>query len=454
MPAPPRPSRGRPTASSQQDEDLWKAYAKALQTKFFSNLDTKNEIFYAAPIGVMGIPAGDNILQEITNKGVYDIGDVVMQLDAPVFASGDNKYSQRLQEVLGAVKLGQNRDVGAQKRLDDIRAKVRKLSVQHAELSKRVIESYAADEDEGNMSFGQWVPRNYPSFEFLSREKQAAAATEASLTAQIAGPGSDQLNRQRQKLSNAGEMQREYPGFNMPCVLRFGTITSGSSDLSQESAKLPRPAYTIDNSYRDTVGKWIRDAGGENKLNLTFNINDAKSEHWDKLGFVNVNANSRFAYFFKAIYTQDHQMEEDFITAQETGSELSVQLSAAEAGVFTVKPGDWDMPNIMDEYRNFRPEVAREIGPAARVDQVILAYKVAMKLSLQANLAERVYDITHKAKSTGGSVSFFGLEVGFGGGSKDEVSISGSTIEIRKDLGYPVLLGVKGKKLPALPTGR
>lgn len=98
MPAPPRPSRGRPTASSQQDEDLWKAYAKALQTKFFSNLDTKNEIFYAAPIGVMGIPAGDNILQEITNKGVYEIGDVVMQLDAPVFASGGNKYSQRLQE--------------------------------------------------------------------------------------------------------------------------------------------------------------------------------------------------------------------------------------------------------------------------------------------------------------------------------------------------------------------
>jgi hypothetical protein len=47
---------------------------------------------------MMGIPAGANISREITNKGVYDIGDAVMQLDAPVFDSGSKKYSQRLQE--------------------------------------------------------------------------------------------------------------------------------------------------------------------------------------------------------------------------------------------------------------------------------------------------------------------------------------------------------------------
>ncbi|KAF5661258.1 hypothetical protein FCIRC_11900 [Fusarium circinatum] len=450
MPAPPRPGRGRPAAFSKQDEDLWKAYAKALQTKFFSNLDTKNEIFYAAPIGVMGIPVGGNIPQEITNKGVYDIGDAVMQLDAPVFASGDKKYSQRLQEVLGAVELRGNRDMGAQKRLNDIQAKVRKLNAQHAELMMKVTEAYAADEDKGNLTIGQWIPRNYPSFDSLSREKQAAAATEASLRAQLGGPAADQLNRQRQRLFSACEPDKANPGLNMPCALSFGNIVNGFSDPPQENGGFLRPTYTIENSYSDTASNWIRDAGGENKLSLTFNINDAKSENWDKFGFANVNANSGFTCFFKASYTQDHQMKEELITAQEAGSELSVQLSAAEAGVFTVKPGDWDVPNIMEEYRDFRPEIAREIGEAARIDQIILAYKVAMKLSLQTNVAERVYDITQKAKSTGGSVSFFGLEVRFGGGSKDEVNISGSSIEIRKDLGYPVLLGVKGKKLPGL----
>ncbi|KAF5596838.1 hypothetical protein FPANT_4240 [Fusarium pseudoanthophilum] len=454
MPAPPRPSRGRPPAFSKQDEDLWKAYTKALQTKFFSNLDSKNEIFYAAPIGMMGIPAGANISQEITNKGVYDIGDAVMQLDAPVFDAGSKKYSQRLQEVLGAARLGQNRDLGAEKRMNDIQTKLRRLNSEYTELSRRAIESYVADEDKDNMPFGKWVPMNYPSFVAISNEKQSAAATEASLRAQIAGPGASQLNGQRQRLFSACELDKTNPDFNMPCAPSFGNIVNGSSDIPQQYTGFSRPTYTIENSYRDTVGNWIRDAGRENKLNLTFNINDAKSENWDKFGFVNVNANSPFTYFFKASYTQDHQMKEEYIMAQEVGSEVSVQLTAAQAGVFTVKPGDWDVPNIMEEYRDFRPEIAREIGPAARVDQVILAYKVVMKLSFQAKFAERIYDITQKAKDTGGSVSFFGLEVRFGGGSKDEVNISGSSIEIRKDLGYPVLLGAKGKKLPAPLTGR
>ncbi|KAG9495293.1 hypothetical protein J7337_013529 [Fusarium musae] len=119
----------------------------------------------------MGIPAGANISQQVTNKGDYDIGNAVMQLDAPVFDAGGKKYSQRLQEVLGAVKLGQNRDLGAEKRMNDIHAKVTRLNTEYAELSKRAMESYAADEDKDNIPFGKWVPVNYPSFVAISHEK-------------------------------------------------------------------------------------------------------------------------------------------------------------------------------------------------------------------------------------------------------------------------------------------
>ncbi|KAG7406550.1 hypothetical protein LZL87_012569 [Fusarium oxysporum] len=424
MPAPLRPSRGRPPTFSKQDEDLWKAYAKALQTKFFSNLDTKNEIFYAAPIG----------------------------LDAPVFTAGSTKYSQRLQEVLGLVRLNRNLDKGAEMRLNNIRSKLDKLNEQYAAASEKAMEGYKADENKGNQTFKQWIQKNYPNLVSLTAEKQSAAATEASLRSQMDGPGGAQLNGQRQKLLNATDSENDHPGLNMLCAPSFGNIINGSSDLPREGGKLPRPAYTIDNSYRDTIGNWIRGTSGETKLSLAFNINDAKSDNWDQLGFVNVNANAGRTYstFFKASYVQDNQNREESIAAQDVGSELSVQLSAAEAGVFTVKPGEWDVPNITEEYPNFQPVAARDIGPAARVDQVILAYKVAMKLSLPANVAKRVNDLIHKAKSTGGSVSFFGFEIGFGGGSKDEVNISGSSIEIRKDLGYPVLLDVKGKKLPGL----
>ncbi|RBR19599.1 hypothetical protein FVER53590_10933 [Fusarium verticillioides] len=218
MPALPRPSRGRPRAFSKQDEDLWKAYTKALQTKIFSNLDSKNEIFYAAPVGMMGIPAGANISQ-----------------------------------VLGAVKLGQNRDLGAEKRMNDIHAKVTRLNTEYAELSKRAMESYAADEDKDNIPFGKWVPVN------------------------LAGPGAAQLNMQRQRLFSTCELDKMNAGLNMPCAPSFGNIVNGSSDIPQKNIGYSRPTYTIENSYRDIVGSWIKNAGGENKFNLTFNINDAKS---------------------------------------------------------------------------------------------------------------------------------------------------------------------------------
>ncbi|KAF5717933.1 hypothetical protein FMUND_5477 [Fusarium mundagurra] len=421
MPPPPRPNRGRP-AFPKQDEDLWKAYAKSLQTRFFGNLDSKNEVFYAAPVGLLGIPVGDNISHEITNKGVYEISDALLQLDAPVFASGGKKYSRRLQDVLGAVKLRPYQDMGTEKRMNDIQARVRKFNADYAEVSEMAIESYAADENKGNMSFGQWAPRDYPTFVIVSREKESGVATEASMRAQFAGPGAERLNMQRQRLFSASEPDKTNPGLNMPCATSFSNIVNGSSDLPWGNVRYWRPTYTIESSYKDTVGNWIRDAGGENKLNLTFNINDAKSENWDKFGFVNVNANSRFTSFFMATYFQDRQKKEEVITAQDVGPEFSVQLSAAEAGVFTVKP-------------------------AARVDQVILAYNVVLKISLPTNMADRVNELTQKAKSSGGSVSFFGFEFGFGGGRKDEVSISRQEASKSSKssnwslVGYPQALG-------------
>ncbi|KAF4960191.1 hypothetical protein FGADI_1211 [Fusarium gaditjirri] len=228
-----------------------------------------------------------------------------------------------------------------------------------------------------------------PVLSSLTQERQSTAVTEASLRAQLEGPGAAQFNQQRRNLFNASDPNADYPGINMLYALSFGNINDGSSDLPEGVAKVSRPAFALETSYRDTVGAWTGSACGENELNLAFSINDAKSENWDQFG--------------SAIYVQDNQKRDEFILAQDVGSKLSVQLSAAEAGAFAVKPGGCDVPNIMEEYRNFQPEIAREIGPAARVDQVILAYRVAMKLPLPANVAERVGDLAHKAKSTGGS---------------------------------------------------
>lgn len=92
---------------------------------------------------------------------------------------------------------------------------------------------------------------------------------------------------------------------------------------------------------------------------------------------------------------------------------------------------------------------------ASRPDQILVGYKVGMEISLPTKLVERVKELMSKAASTGGYVNFFGYNVDFKNDSALGESIlkgmTGTSISIPpRDLGYPVLLGVKCKKVPAV----
>jgi adenine specific DNA methylase Mod len=65
--------------------------------------------------------------------------------------------------ALGAVRLGRNRDMGTEKRMNDILAKVGKLNAVYAEMSEKALELYAADEDKGNQNFKHWTQQNVRS---------------------------------------------------------------------------------------------------------------------------------------------------------------------------------------------------------------------------------------------------------------------------------------------------
>lgn len=57
----------------------------------------------------------------------------------------------------------------------------------------------------------------------LEQERQAAMSNEASLRAQLEGPGAVEVNRSRNKVSRAADVWTEYPGyvnfnFYMRCV--------------------------------------------------------------------------------------------------------------------------------------------------------------------------------------------------------------------------------------------
>lgn len=96
---------------------------------------------------------------------------------------------------------------------------------------------------------------------------------------------------------------------------------------------------------------------------------------------------------------------------------------------------------------------------ASRPDQILVGYKVGIEISLPGKLIERIKELASKAASTGGYVNFFGYNVDFKNDSALWESIlkgiTGTSISLPpRDLGYPVLLGVKGKKVPSVKIAK
>ena len=94
--------------------------------------------------------------------------------------------------------------------------------------------------------------------------------------------------------------------------------------------------------------------------------------------------------------------------------------------------------------------------PSAIVSQVVLAYGVGMKVKISIEDSKEVQEYISKARSTGGSVSFFGFNIGLGGNANventsstsfEEVTTSGPGTEVEippSDNSYPTLLAVIG----------
>lgn len=96
---------------------------------------------------------------------------------------------------------------------------------------------------------------------------------------------------------------------------------------------------------------------------------------------------------------------------------------------------------------------------ASRPDQILVGYKVGIEISLPVKLVERIKELASKAASTGGYVNFFGYNIDFRNDSALWESIlkgiTSTSISIPpRNLGYPILLGVKSKKVPSVKITR
>ncbi|EWG44669.1 hypothetical protein FVEG_05674 [Fusarium verticillioides 7600] len=449
---------------SQADANLWLAYGVKLKNTFAqaSNLGDENR-FYIAPLSSAGIAAGKRINSAITNNGVYAVGDTLLSLDEPVFLPSRQSYFQRCVSYANSIELHSDKNTGAQVRYDDAREKLQRAIKYYNETRTAAIAAYTQEKSAGitTDSFAQWAIQNYPSMAQAANSVSSATAASAAASAAMDGPMAAIVGQYQSTLSGANGTA-PVPGVTMTCSpASADQIAAGQAGTP--GAAFERPAYTINAQYPQLVDSWIGTyaQNSKNPKKITFKASDSKSSSWKDLGYSNTNVQVTGSYciFFSATYTENNTIVTKNVTAEEAGADLEVTITATDVQTFTINPGTWNPSQLagMPIVANADPNLSK---PMAFVNQAILAYGVGMEVKLSSSSASTINNYMEKARSSGGSASIFGFNIGLGGAAsstqtstttfdqvKNASSSTGFTIP-PSDNAYPTLLGVFGQAIP------
>ncbi|OBS29442.1 hypothetical protein FPOA_03378 [Fusarium poae] len=449
---------------TKADADLWLAYGIKLKNTFAqtSTLGEDNR-FYIAPLSSAGIAGGKNINSAITNHGVYTVGDTLLSLDEPVFLPSRQSYFQRCLSYSLNVELHANKNAGAQVRYNTARDNALKALKYFQDTRTAAIAAYTQEKSAGITTdpFALWVIQNYPQFAQAQSANDSATAVAAAASGAMDGPMATIVGKYQASLAAANGTSA-IPGVTMSCSnASADQIASGQAGTP--GAPFERPSYNLNGQYSQTVDGWINtfSQNSKNPKKITFTAKDAQSSSWADLGYSNTNVQVTGSYciFFSATFVENNQTVTKNVTAEEAGAELEVTLTATDFQTFTINPGNWNPGQLagMPIVANADPNLSK---PMAFVNQVILAYGVGMEVKLSSSAASSIHNYMEKARSTGGSASIFGFNIGLGGAAnstqtstttfdqvKDASSSTGFTIP-PSDNAYPTLLGVFGQSIP------
>ncbi|KAI8269951.1 hypothetical protein K4K58_012854 [Colletotrichum sp. SAR11_239] len=449
---------------SQADANLWLAYGVKLKNTFAqaSTLGDNNR-FYIAPLSSAGIAAGKRVNSAITNTGLYAVGDTLLSLDEPVFLPSRQSYFQRCLSYAYNVDLHSDKNVGAQVRYDDARDKAQTAMKYYQDTRAAALSAWTQEKNAEitTDSFNQWCIQNYPQLAMAQNAMNAATAVAAAASAAMDGPMAGIVGKYQSSLT-AADGTSAIPGVTMTCSpASADQISSGQAGTP--GAPYERPAYTISAQYSQLVQSWIGTyaQNSKNPKTITFKASDAKSSSWKDLGYSNTNVQVTGSYciFFSATYTENNTIVTKNVTAEEAGSELEVTITATDFQIFPISPGNWNPGQLagMPIVANADPNLSK---PMAFVNQAILAYGVGMEVKLSSSATSTINNYMDKAKSSGGSASIFGFNIGLGGAAnstqtstttfdqvKNASSGTGFTIP-PSDNAYPTLLGVFGQAIP------
>ncbi|GAB1311943.1 hypothetical protein MFIFM68171_02153 [Madurella fahalii] len=439
------------------DEQLWKIFANKLKSTFTVGQDIgpKNRV-YIPLLNATAIPAGNSVDSAITNYGVAQAGDSLINLDNPMLVRSNESYAKRCLSYLRYVQLNTDSSVGSAEVLKERRATAEEADKRFHELKRELRQEW---EENGKVgSFDTWARETSNSYSTYKTEADSAAAALRSVMAKVMGPGGEDLT---EMLRNLGKALAQEPS-NCTMAVSSAQVT-GNPVVSRDWA----PKYVIDAGYTRAVQNWISTSldPGVKETKISFNPSESSQYSWESLGHSSdkVKARGGFFPFFRVEYTYEKEKKTHEIRASDIGSTVNFELVARGIRAFTIDPdSSWNPGDVQAKYPNVFPETPAFLKePMVQITHVVVGFKVDLKIKMDKALYDKVSSYMEEASKhdANATATIFGFRINVGGSGSHETENSTNWSDVKKNQdgreivipastdNNPVLLAAFGKVL-------
>lgn len=454
---------------------MWAQLMKSMQAKLFPNgigSDTFSAASVARSINLNATDPG------VTNYGIYSLGDII-PANSPSYSPAPSGLAATYMQFLNWIDLGGdnnpnlqsqlnialNGDGGANPGLNAIQAG---YNAAYSAAAKAYMDQTTTANMVGDTlpPFKSWVLTNYPSLAEAQSQLAGAQSKVDQLSAQLYGPGYQQVQLARQITGINGGAQdpMQQDNYNMKVTTATYVPPGSTAAVIGQVAAAPVgpssvssyvPLYQLDTAWAATYSEW-QAASVAGTVGETFHFDSSSQDYNYQESGWNASAKASWGNFFwSASGSTSASATQMSVDANST--DFSVDVSFVGVKAFGINPGPWwQNGSLVGTYgqklRAGAPAFFADDGAMARrASQVVLGFEPTVKIKLSAADYSRVKSSwqTQSTVTVGvGPFSFGGS--GGANAAKDQIhyddASSSITIGPVKST-MPVLLGVVSSKL-------
>jgi len=455
---------------------MWAKYMQSLQQTLFPNGIGPDTVFSAAPFArAVNLNASD---AGVTNYGIYSLGDIV-PANSPDYAPAPSGLAASYAQFLNWIDLGGDSNPNVQAQLNialngDGASRPGLLQIQagYNKVFGEATTQYLAQKKQATEvgvtlpPFTSWVTANYPSLATAKSQLDGAQSRVDQLSAQLYGPGYQQVQLARQLMSISGGAQDPIAqnGYNM-LVTSATYVPPGSSATvigdavpvasSPSTVSSYVPLYVLDTAYAQTYTEW-QTASANGEIGQTFAFDSHTSDYNYSASGWNASASIGWSGFLRSA-SASGSASSTTIAVDESSSDFSVEVSFVGAKAFSINPGPWWQNGALltlngGKLKQGAPDFFSPQGALARrASQIVLGFEPTITMKLAAADYSRLKSAWQAEASVKVGIGPFSFG-GSGGANAEKDKIAYDDASSSLTIGpikstMPVLLGVVSSKL-------